>query len=286
MRKITYSIMLIALIFSLSGCIQIHDNKKNIFEGFQLQKKESAMPVGMHEQIRRCYKNVNCLEGSTFLYHFYGDATNPEKHLPEIIGFYYRDEMHRGDKDGFKHREIIKKHSPITLKRMKEAAQTETVTIFMSLPLSAYDFNTQSFDYTLPQSVYLMPKILRHDTFLFPELYKIPIFRVNFSHNEIASTFNVVEAQASILPTILHGGFIERGQGFHRKILRHKLVKKGTPGNRLITIKLKVKLEKPRSMKTLHEISEYKKEYIMKATILQYQMINEAGEALKTVDLR
>lgn len=301
-KKTIYLILTALLAFSLSGCIQIHDNKKDLFEGFKLQKKESALQVpdgqksatvDIHTQIKQCYRNVKCLEGSTFLYHFYASSAEPEQHVKKIIEFYQRPKLgkYEDDKDPFTYRQVMKEYTPRTIKRINGASQLETVSIRIALPLSEYDFNAQSFGYTLPQSVYLLPRVLFENSsrFVFdggsldPEYHKVPIFSVNFTNKKTASTLNMAEAEAATLAKISYRG-INNNYGYAKKILRHKHVSQGVVGNRYIYLKLIVSLGQ-RSKATLYDFSEDKKEYTIEATVLQYQLLDEAGTILKTVDL-
>jgi hypothetical protein len=113
-----------------------------------------------------------------------------------------------------------------------------------------------------------------------PELYHMPVFIVNFTNKETLSTLNMVEAEAAKLTKAQGGEEI-----IAKRSLKHRYVDPQIAyGNKKVTLKIKASLGK-RSMTTLSDISEDKKEYKIEATILQYQLLNEAGTILKTVDL-
>lgn len=287
---------LLLSVMALSGCLKQGDNKLlggliNLNVGSLETATSSNVPssaaqtntVDIYEQKKQCYKNVDCLENSTFLYHYYATSINPEQHVEAVLDIYWRAVLADRRTDAFKRREVIKDVGPPTAELINASAKVDTVTIIVPLPLSEYDFDSQSFTYQLPQSENLSVQILYEDRSdsAYDDFHKVPVFTVNFTNKEALSTLNIAEAQASALLKVTHSSKAEIDAS---KSLKHRYVAKGVYGNKLVMLKVKASLGK-RSMTTLSDISEDKKEYKIKATILQYQLLNEAGKILKTVEL-
>ena len=281
-KKTTYILITMVFITLLSGCIEVRDNGRNIFEDFKLQKKESVIraesqsstataaqitTVDIHTQKRRCYKNIDCLEDSTFLYHFYATSANPEQHVKEIVGIHHKHEIHGGNminesnRDEFKYRKLTRDYTPRIVNRINAASQKTTVSISIPLVLSIYDFNSQSFTYSLLKSANLSPLPIRDDYNYDPELYHMPIFFVNFTNKEVLSTLNMAEAEAAKLTTTRSST-----EKYEKRSLKHRYVGPQIAyGNKKVMLKIKASLGK-RSMTTLSDISKDKKEYKIEAT--------------------